>query len=307
MQKRFIRLAAGAVLAVAIVPAGCRNAGPELQPAPLSGYAPARGPVSPPLPAHRQPRVMLMVDEQSLGTIPTAEIVALASAMLIECNVRVVDEEMAGATLAKGQKLLKDAGDNRGAAALGQQFGADLVVIGEAVAKPSARRIADTELRSYQAAVTLRAIRTDTAATIASASEDATVVGLEDVAGSAKALKAAGRKTLEALIPAMLSNWAREPAGAAAAGGLVQMTITVGGVDQMWKLKAVRDRLRGMPAEIANVTQRSYVSGAVEFDASALKPAEEVAESLVLQPPEGLKFQVIEIAAGRIVLRATTP
>jgi hypothetical protein len=303
-----LALPAAALLAAALAPSGCRSPDAEpAGPAPWQTYAPAAAPVAPRMPAHQQPRVMLMIDEQSLGTIPTAEVQALASAMLLECNVRVVDQEMLGANLAKGQKLLKDAGDNRGAAALGQQFGADLVVVGEAVAKPSARRIADTELRSYQAAVTLRAIRTDSAATIASASEDATVVGLEDVAGSAKALKAAGRKTLELLLPAMLSAWAREPAGAAGGRGTVRMVLTVGGVDQMWKLKAVRDRLRGMAEEIANVTQRSYVAGSAEFDVSALKPAEEVAEALVLKPPDGLKLQVLEIAAGRITMRATAP
>ena len=41
-----------------------------------------------------------------------------------------------------GQQLLKMAGDPRGAAALGLQFGADVVIMGEVVAKPSARRIA---------------------------------------------------------------------------------------------------------------------------------------------------------------------
>ncbi len=250
------------------------------------------------------PRVMILIDEKSLGTIATSEVESMAADKLIARSVPVVDQDMVRANLARQQQLLKAAGDNKGAAAIGTQLGADVVIVGEAVAKPSARRIEDTNLRTYQAVATLRAVRTDNSATIASVSEDATVAALEDVSGSAKALRAAAEKSLGRLIPSLLSAW--KPGTPAAAAGH-RIEITVGGVDQLWKLKAVRDRLRNTPDAIRNVVQRSYTSGVAVFSVESAKPAEELAEDLVLQPPEGLKLQVLDTAAGALQIKAVTP
>lgn len=287
---------------VLLMLSGCRT--PLAPPPPPEAIAPQP---APPPAMHQQPRVMFVVDEQSLGTIATAEVEAMGVAMLLEQNARVVDQDMVRANLGKTQDVLKRAGDNRGAAALGQQYGADIIILGEAVAKPSARRIAESNLRTYQAVVTLRAVRTDNSATIASASEDASVIGLDDVAGSSKALKAAGRKCYALLFPKMLGVWAREPAGSAGSAGTIRVALTVGGVDQAWKLKAIRDKLRNTPRLIANVTQRAYTSGVAEFELDSLSPAEEAAEALVLNPPAGLKFQLLDVGPGKISLRAALP
>lgn len=251
------------------------------------------------------PRVMLLVDEKSLGTVPTAEVEAMAIKMLLAENVKVVDQDMVQSNLGKGSELLKMAGDNRGAAALGLQFGADIVLVGEVVAKPSARRIGDSNLRTYQAAATLRAIRTDNSAAIASASEDASIIGLDDVSGSAKAIKTAGGKSLDILIPAMLDAWTG--AGGRSAVRVNQVTLTIGGVDQLWKVKAIRDQLRGMNPHIVNVVQRNYTAGVAVFELDALLPIEELSEAIVMAPPEDLSFQVLDIGAGNINLRVAVP
>lgn len=251
------------------------------------------------------PRVMVIVDEKSLGTIATAEVEAMAIKKLTAMDVPVVDQDMVRANIARSQQMLTMAGDNRGAAALGTQFGADIVIIGEAVAKPSARRISETNLRSYQAVATLRAVRTDNSATLAAASEDVTLVGLEDVSGSAKALRAAGEKALAAILPEMLAKWTPGNAGGNAANAFPhRVEMTVGGVDQMWKLKAIRDSLRGRTQEVRNVAQRSYTAGVAEFSLESALPPEELAEALVLAPPEGLKIQVLDVGGGRIQARA---
>ena len=290
-----------------LILAGCQAPRPAELPPEAAASAGTAARNSPAAAMHLQPRVMLVIDEQSQGSIATAEVEAMGVALLLEQNARVVDQDMVRANLGKTQDVLKRAGDNRGAAALGQQFGADIIVIGEAVAKPSARRIAESNLRTYQAVVTLRAVRTDNSATIASASEDASVIGLDDVAGSSKALKAAGRNCYAVLLPKMLDVWAKEPAGSAGAQGTIRVALTVGGVDQAWKLKAIREKLRSTPRMINNVTQRTYTAGLAEFELDLLSPAEEVAEALVLSPPAGLKFQLLDVGPGKISLRAATP
>ena len=251
--------------------------------------------------ASPKPKVMLLVDEKSLGTIATSEIEALAIGLLIEEGVPVVDQDMVRANIKKDQKLLKMAGDARGAAALGLQYGADVIVIGEAVAKPSARRIAESNLRTYEAVVTLRAVRTDNSETIASVSETASKVGLEDVSGSSQALKAAGQQALTVLIPKMIEAWEGSGGAASQRGQVINMTI--GGVDKAWKLKEIREKLRSMDDVIVSVLQKSYTAGVAIFEVESVIPSEELSERMLLDAPAGLKYQVLEVSRGKMELR----
>lgn len=292
-----------ALLAGCVTSSGPTQAPVATRPAPAPRQVTKARPVAPSF----LPRVMVIVDEKSLGTIATAEVEAMAIKKLLAQNVPVVDQDMVRANIARSQQMLIAAGDNRGAAALGTQFGADIVLIGEAVAKPSARRISDTNLRSYQAVATLRAVRTDNSATLAAASEDVTVVGLEDVSGSAKALRGAGEKALDSLLPDMLSKWTPGSATPSADAFVHRVELTVGGVDQLWKLKAIRDSLRGRTSDVRSVAQRSYTAGVAEFSMESALPPEELAEALVLSPPDGLKVQVLDVSGGRIQARAVAP
>jgi hypothetical protein len=248
------------------------------------------------------PKLMLLIDEKNLGTIATAEIEAMGVDMIKKRKGQIADQDMVRANIKKDQQLLKAAGDNRGAAALGLQYGADVIIVGEAVAKPSARRIAESNLRTYEAVVTLRAIRTDNSETMASASETASIVALEDVSGSSKALKAAASKAFDTFLDAVGREW--QKAGVSPSGkGFSPVSLTAGGVDQVWKLKAVREKLRGFDF-LKNVSQKNYAMGVANFDLESSIPAEEVAEKIVLSPPDGLKLQIIEVSKGRINIRA---
>jgi hypothetical protein len=250
------------------------------------------------------PVVLMLIDEKNLGTIPTAEVEAIGADLLIKHRCRTVDQDMLRASIEQRKQMLKMVGDDQGAAALGLQFGANVVLVGSAVCKPGARRIADTNLRPYQAVVTLRAIRTDNASVLASASETGSAMDVEDVRGGSKALRGAGKACFEKLIPATLSAW-KSGGGATAPGSKMHpLELTFGGVEQLWKVKAIREALRGMEG-VESVVQRTYNAGAVVFEANSRKPTEELAEDLVLHPPEGLKFQVLSIEAGKIVLRVT--
>ena len=80
-------------------------------------HPPSRGSMAAPAPAKtgaprarpsaQMPRVMILVDEQSLGTIPTAEVEAMAIRMLLDQGVQVVDQDMTQSNLAKGQELFR--------------------------------------------------------------------------------------------------------------------------------------------------------------------------------------------------------
>ena len=253
------------------------------------------------------PKVMVMVDEKALGSISTSEVETMAVKMLGDKGVETVDKNMVQGNLDRVQKAFRGAGDSRAAAALGREFGADAVLIGEAVAKPNAAKIGDSNLRSYAAAVTLRAVRTDNAANVVAVSETATVVALDDVDGSSRALKAAGEKALKAVVPELISKWENPNAKGTATERRKQIEVTVGGMDQIWKLKETRTRLKAMKKQVSSVSQKSYAQGVAVFKVESLVPSEELAEELVMNPPTDLKVQVVEIRPGALNLRVTVP
>ncbi len=247
-------------------------------------------------------KVMLMIDEKNLGSVPTSEIEALAAKAFLAQGLQVVDQEMTKANIKKDQVLLKMAGDNRGAASVGLQFGADVIIVGDAVAKPAASRIADTQIRTYQASVTLRAVRTDNSETIASVSEVGTAMGIDDVMGGSKALRVAGEKSIAQLVEAVSQKMG---VGDPDDGSTRTLALTVGGVDQSWKVKAVRKNLEKTEG-IRHVTQQSYNSGSATFSMDTTMPAHKLSEAILLNPPDGLKYQVLEVVRGKISLRAVT-
>ena len=248
------------------------------------------------------PKVMVVVDEKALGSISTSEVETLAVGLLSAAGVETVDQSMVQANLERVQKAFRGAGDNRAAAVMGREFGADVMLIGEALAKPNALKIAGSNLRSYMASVSLRAVRVDDSVNVASASETATAIAIDDVTGSSKCLKAAGEKALKAIIPSLLANWERPGGGGGPRGEPAAIEIAVGGMDQMWKLKETRVKLKAMD-EIESVQQKSYAQGVALFRVESRLPAEELAEALVLDPPEDLKVQVVEIKPNVLELR----
>ena len=249
------------------------------------------------------PKVMVMVDEKALGSVSTSEIETMAVKKLGEKGVETVDQNMVQNNLERIQKAFRGAGDNRAAAAVGREFGADVILLGEAVAKPNAAKIGETNLRSYNATVTLRAVRIDNSVNIATASETSTVVAMDDITGSSRALKAAGEKALGALVPELVAKWEKPTEAGEKPGGKTAIEMTVGGMDQIWKLKATRVCLKENKKNIASVVQKSYAQGVAIFRVESLLPAEELAEELVMHPPEELKIQVVEIHPTTLSIR----
>ena len=124
------------------------------------------------------------------------------------------------------------------------------------------------------------------------------MVDLEDVRGSAKALRAAAALAFEELIESDFHKAsAKQPQ-------LSSLTITVGGLDQIWKLRATREQFRTMRESMSGVTQKSYTTGLAVFEVMPKIPLEELAEEIVMDAPERLQFQVLHISAARLELKA---
>jgi hypothetical protein len=157
-----------------------------------------------------KPTVMVILQDKVAGEfgttgweVPTqAELTLIAA--LTEAGFPVVDAETARSNLdqAKGLRLLE--ADNRSAAALGLQHGAQISIIGTAISKPAGAKLLETQMQSLQATVTARAIANDTARVLASGSANAAVAHIDEVAGGVQALDQATQKLAASLVPQLV-------------------------------------------------------------------------------------------------------
>jgi hypothetical protein len=100
------------------------------------------------------------------------------------------------------------------AAALGREFGADVLIVGEASATLGSTSVAHgVSVYSYQANVTVKAIKTDTAKVIAIVEESGSARGggtQGETAIAREALKQAGDKAVEKLMNEIVEVWRTE-------------------------------------------------------------------------------------------------
>lgn len=156
------------------------------------------------------PRVMVLVQEHGVGGTESEETQAVAVELLLQNKMPVVDRGVVQANLKKIQSILAASGDEQGASAVGMQYGADVIVRGEARAKQAAANVGGSNLKSYQGTVSLRAIHSDDGQVLATVSDTATVLALDDDAGSPKVIRVAAAKALQRLIRDTKSAWVQK-------------------------------------------------------------------------------------------------
>lgn len=163
-----------------------------------------------------KPTVMVVLQEKVAGVfgttgweVPTQAELSLMAALQEE-GFTVVDPGTVRANIAqaKGLRLLE--ADNRSAAALGLQHGAQISIIGTAISKPAGAKLLDTQMQSIQATVTARAISNDTGEVIATASGNGSVAHIDEVAGGAAALREATELLAKTLVPKMVAATEKE-------------------------------------------------------------------------------------------------
>ena len=137
------------------------------------------------------PRFMIMIEEKNLGTYTVDEAEKVITAYLMANGMEVVDAELIKTNVDRDKALQVMNASPRSAAAMGLQFGADVVLVGKAISKGSADQIKDTSFRSYQASVSLKAIRTDTAEILAMENREAAKIHVDDMAGGTLAIREA--------------------------------------------------------------------------------------------------------------------
>lgn len=244
------------------------------------------------------PRIMVMVDEKNLGAYTTAESEMVVTQYLLGQGLDIVDAEMVRTSIDRDKILQGMTSGPRAAASLGLQFGAEVIIVGKAVAKGSAEQIQNSTLRSYQAQVSLRAVRTDTASVLGFESGSGAKVHVDDVVGGSEAIRLATEPLIAALLPQILAAWSGSGASTSR-----KIHLVVGSVSQIWQVSAIKSLLRKDIRHVEEVVQRNFVSGTAVFEVTYGGDSQTLAEALTMAKPGYFRLKVVGVSPGKIDIK----
>lgn len=243
-------------------------------------------------------RIMIILPEKRDGEKATASFSENAAMKRFLNNYlfRLVEKEQADKIRESDKLKAALKGDTAAAAAAGLEVAADLIIVGEAVAKPFKGNLGG--LVSVSAVVNARAVRADTAEVIA-ANPGIITRGLDitDESAAQKALVTAGERMASEFIDAVLAKWRQEVKKGAT------LDVVVDGVDYK-KLKVVTNALAKLEGvrdvqSLYLVGRRSLLNVAFAGDTAGL--ADRIEEAKFA----GLKVGVVGLSAYRLELEVT--
>ncbi len=240
------------------------------------------------------PRFMVLIDEKNMGTYSMGDSERVLIQTLVDAGADVVDNEMIRTAQNRNKAIQSLTGSPQAAAALGLEFGADIVIIGRAIAKGSADTIENTSFRSYSAAINLKAIKTDTAEIILTDNQSAAKIHVDDITGGSEALQEAAARSAGSIIPRLLVS---HPGNS---NGPTKIQLHIGNVSQIWQVAAVKKLLREQVGGVSDVVQRSFVSGIAIFEVYYSGSSQALAEALTLAQPHYFRVKVVGVSSTKL-------
>ncbi len=179
---------------------------------------------------------------------------------------------------------------------LGVKSGAELVIIGRAIAKPLGEIPIDNgTFYSSAANVSARAVRTDTGEVVAAVEFTAPAgKGFEQATAGRNALSEAGRMLARELFVRVGKVWAREQTG------VRRLSMTVRGVDDYGRLAVFKNALVSSVRGVKDVQERSMEDGLAELDVAVSTTAQAFATDLATRKFQGFAVKVRKVTASAV-------
>jgi len=252
------------------------------------------------------PRIMIMIKERNIGEGPgifryfeadmnSAETAIMESFM--EKGFKFVDRAtvMRNLDRRKASALLE--GDASEAAALGRSLGAEVIITGKAFAKASETTAYGTTLRSQNATVSVRAIRTDTGDIIAVGSKQAKYSNqVDDAAGGVVAIQKACKELAEDIMEKILDRWQADISEGAS------LTLKVRGVTTLAQLTKFKSALPYFVRGLSEVVQRDWYGGFATLEVVMKGTSEDLARRLSGKEIDEYKIRIIGMTQNSVTL-----
>jgi DNA-binding protein YbaB len=177
---------------------------------------------------------------------------------------------------------------------LGNQADAEVVIVGKAVAKLYGD--IGGGMKSVQADLSARAIRTDTGQILASATTHGAAVHITDETAGVEALKKAAQAAADQMVEKILAVYSKE------AGGTKSVNITITGLNKTQFVK-FKDVLRNQVRGIKDLHERSFNGTTAKISVDSKTSAQALSDELVLRDFGTFTVEVVGSTANSLELK----
>jgi len=177
---------------------------------------------------------------------------------------------------------------------IGGQVDAEVVITGKGIAKLYGN--VGGGLKSVQADLSLRAVRTDTGQVLATAMSHAAAVHISEITAGNDALKKAATDAADQLMGKILAQYAKE------VGGTRSVNITISGLNKTQFVK-FKDVLRSQVRGIKAVNERSFQNGVAKLSVDSKSSAQVISDELSLKDFGTFSVEVVSSTANQLELK----
>jgi hypothetical protein len=179
------------------------------------------------------------------------------------------------------------------AVAMGRDYDAEVVILGQAMAK-DAGRIEAFDLRSCQAEVSVRAVQVDNGHVLASANANAAAAHIDPMSGANAALKKASEKLAQTLVTKIVEKWAKPTA---------IITLDIVDVSRYPDFVRFKGMLKEEVRGVSRVYQRGFQTDKANLELTYDGTAQELADELAMKDFESFRVDILEASQNRLKLK----
>jgi len=240
------------------------------------------------------PRIMVLIDESIDGIQQPSEIVQTEiENMFLGRGFPIVDKSQL--QMVKERDVALYYNNPQRAAVLGRRFGAELVIVGQAVSNFLESSMPyGVAVFGYTSDITAKAIKADTASVIVSDSVTVTERGSGRMPTANKALKASGSKLAKKMIDDVTEKWRAEVFNTVN----VQLVMSGLGIQDRDIIKKDIKAIRG----VHGLYERSFSKGVLIMDINLDGAVWQGFESRLLKLPN-IRFELVSKSENRIDLK----
>jgi hypothetical protein len=248
-----------------------------------------------------KPKVMVLIDEKvgSLYGTTVWEDVGQAESTIMEkfinAGFNVVDPQTVRANISRDKALRMLEGDTTATQAEGLKYGAQVVITGKAYSKTAGGRLYGSNMRSVQATVQARVIRTDSGKVISARSETGRQVHIDELQGGALAIKKATAKLADKLMSDIIRTWRSEVYGRSQ-----EITLMISGLKSYRQLSEIKRILKNETQGVREVHQRSFISGVAELMLDYGGKSTNLADNLAERNFRGYRLEPTNVTPNRV-------
>ncbi len=252
-----------------------------------------------------KPKVLVVIEEKVAGVFGTTgwETIGQAestlAAKLMAAGFPVVDAQTVRRNIPRDKALQLLQGDERAAALAGLQFGAQVVITGQAISKNVGGKLYGTNMQSLQATVQARAMWSDDGRVIATRVAESSKAHLDEVQGGVLAIREASGEIADALTAALLAESYKRQSG-----GGAQITLLISGLVSYRHLAFIQDFLERGVQGVKGVQMRQFAQGSAELTVDYAGQSNQIAAQLANQKFTGFRLEPTSVTPNRLDIRA---